>query len=267
VTAAGRTLAHLRYGAGPRPVVLLHGFLGSARNLTTLARRLAGRLPALTVVGMDLTGHGGSPPLPPGADLATLAGDVLATARSLGLGAPLWLVGHSLGGRVALRAARLEPAALADVTLLDIGPSPVPPGATDTSRVVDALVAAPAEAPSREDFRVHFRRAGLPGPLADWLLLNVAAAGGVHRWRIDRAALAGLHGRTNAEDLWAAVEGARPYALRCIRGAASPYVTAADVRRLETAGCAVVSLDRAGHFLHVDRPHALLDTLVAALAP
>ena len=105
-----RRLAHQRTGEGSRPLVLLHGFLGSARNLSTLARALVERDPDLGIVAFDLTGHGASPPLPPGADSATLAGDVLASAHALGLPTPLTLVGHSLGGRIALRAALLEPA-------------------------------------------------------------------------------------------------------------------------------------------------------------
>ncbi|HVQ77182.1 MAG TPA: alpha/beta fold hydrolase, partial [Candidatus Binatia bacterium] len=105
-------LSHRRHGAGPSPVLLLHGFLGSGRNLGGLARRLAAGDPGLSVITLDLTGHGSSPPLPSGAhaapggaDLAMLAGDVLATADALGLRAPVPIVGHSLGGRVALRAA------------------------------------------------------------------------------------------------------------------------------------------------------------------
>jgi pimeloyl-ACP methyl ester carboxylesterase len=59
-----RALAHLRTGAGARPLVLLHGLLGSARNLSTLARHLAERRPDFVVVAFDLTGHGASAPLP-----------------------------------------------------------------------------------------------------------------------------------------------------------------------------------------------------------
>ena len=61
--------------------MLLHGLLGSARNLATLARRLVDRNPELALVALDLTGHGGSGPLPPGADTAALAADVYDAAR------------------------------------------------------------------------------------------------------------------------------------------------------------------------------------------
>lgn len=245
------------------PRVLLHGFLGQARNLTTLARGLAEHEPARAAVTLDLTGHGASPALPPGADLATLAGDVLTTVRALALPEPLELIGHSLGGRVALAAGRLAPGALRRISLLDIGPSPRPPGASETTRVLAALLAAPVQGPSRATFRAALSAEGLSGELVDWLLLNLRADGDGVRWRVDRAALAELYHRTGGEDLWPVVEGPRPFAIRCVRGAGSGYVSDADARRLTQAGCPVTTLAGAGHFLHVDRPREVLASLLA----
>jgi pimeloyl-ACP methyl ester carboxylesterase len=253
-------LAHLRFGEGSRTLILLHGFLGSARNLASLARGLSERHPDLSVFALDLTGHGGSPPLPPGADLAVLAADVLATARSLRGRPPMIVVGHSLGGRVALRATLLEPAAFAHVTLLDISPSGRAPGG-ETARVVDALLRAPDVAPDRNAFRAHFAAAGLTTALTDWLLLNLVHEDGRYRWRVDRAALAQLHEHTAREDLWPAVGGTRTYRVTCIRGGRSPYVSEADARRLADAGGTVVTIPEAGHFLHVERPADVLAAL------
>jgi len=259
-------LAHVRAGDGPRPVVLLHGFLGSARNLSTLARLLVERDPGLGVVALDLTGHGASPPLPPGADSATLAGDVLATTRALGLAeplSPLTIVGHSLGGRVALRAALLEPAALASVVFLDVAPGPLPDAGI--ARVLDAVRRAPATVTTRGQARAHLVAGGVPATLADWLVLNLEPADAGYRWRIDREALAALHARIVGEDLWPAVEGRRAYALRCIRAGASGYVTEPDVRRLEAASCPVVTIPGTDHFLHAERPRETAEAVLAGL--
>lgn len=244
--------------------MLLHGLLGSARNLATLARGLAARDPALGVVALDLTGHGASPPLPPAADTATLAGDVLATADALGLAAPLALVGHSLGGRVALRVAELASARVASVTLLDVAPGPLS-GAGEVSRVLEVVQDAPETFETRGQARAHLLAAGLAPGLADWLVLNLAPAGDLYRWRVDRRALAALHGRTAAENLWTVIERPRDWALACARGGASPYVSDADARRLEAAGGRVVTIDGAGHFLHAEHPVAVRDAVAAAL--
>lgn len=256
-------LAHTRVGDGPQPLALLHGFLGSARNLAILARGLAAGAPQYSVYAFDLPGHGGSPPLPADADLAALARELLSSARALSA-MPWTLVGHSLGGRVALKTALLEPAAVAHLTLLDISPSAAPTGG-ETARVVEALLGAPAEGDRREDVRAWFTRAGLAPALTDWLLLNLEREGDALRWRIDRRALAALYPRINAEDLWPAVESRRQYGVHAVRGALSAYVSDADCRRFEAAGARVDTIEGAGHFLHVDRPAETLDQILKGL--
>ena len=65
-------------------------------------------------------------------------------------------MGHSLGGRVALAAARRAPESVTDVTLLDIGPGPLDPATSETRRVLQVLLAAPAEARDRRELRPFF---------------------------------------------------------------------------------------------------------------
>jgi esterase len=265
VTAdAPRRLAGARVGDGSRPLVLLHGFLGSSRNLGGLARGLVGADPTLSVFALDLPGHGASPPLPPDADLGALARGVLDTARDLAGDAPLAIVGHSLGGRVALRVCLLDPAAVAHVALLDITPS-ARHVSNDTDAALQALARAPARAATRDVFREHFRAAGLSDELGEWLMMNLARDGDGFRWRIDRAALLSLVHRTSREDLWPAVEGPHAYTRHGVRGARSRYVSDDDARRLEAAGCPVDTVD-AGHWLHVERPADVVALIRARLA-
>jgi esterase len=258
-------LAYQRYGDGPSPAVLLHGFLGSGRNLSSLARRLAGADPSLAIVVPDLTGHGASPPLPPGADLATLAGDVHAAARDAGLEGPLAWIGHSLGGKVALEALRVHPESVSRVTLLDIAPGPIPTGMGGSEDALALLLSAPARAGSREEFREALSRGPFPPPIVDWLLMNVIRDGEGYTWRVDREALARFHDKLRAADAWEVVER-RVRPIRCIRGGRSPYVTPADVRRLEAAGCPVQTLPDAGHFLHAEALDPLVDALTSPAA-
>jgi esterase len=257
-------LAYTRAGAGPRAVFLLHGFLGSGRNLAALARGLAERLPDRSVISLDLTGHGDSLPLPPRPDLAVIARDVLDTARALELAGPWTVIGHSLGGRVALRAARIDPAALAHLTLLDVSPSPRSAGG-EVATIVKALADAPDRARDRQMFRTWFRKAGLSPTAIDWLLLNLVHEADGYRWRIDRPTLVALYAEIGAEDLWPAIEGRHPYSVHVIRGGASDHVSEADVARFQAAGWGVDTLEGASHFLHVDRPRELLDRIVQGL--
>jgi pimeloyl-ACP methyl ester carboxylesterase len=247
-------LASARLGEGPRALILLHGFLGAGRNLAVLARHLVRMDATLSAVTLDLTGHGASPPLAQGADLASLAADVLATAAELRITRPLALAGHSLGGRVGLRIALDNPDALGHLTLLDVSPSPIPPDTGDVRRVLDALLRAPPSAPGREPFRRALLQGGLATDAVEWLLLNLEPDRGELRWRIDRHALNELHGKMVAEDLWPAVEGRGGYRVHCIRAGRSSYVSDHDARRLEAAGHRVDAVPDTTHWLHVERP-------------
>lgn len=255
-------LASTRVGEGDRVTVLLHGFLGSSKNLRGFAQRWREREPARAFVLLDLTGHGLSPVPPAGANLETLARDVAETVAAAGLTAPVQVVGHSLGGRVALAWARLAPSALTDVALLDIAPGPIEAVRSSSRRVLDAMLRMPDEAPDRRTFRGLLVAQGLAPATADWVLMNLDCDSGTCHWRVDRQALDRLHDQVNDADLWAVVE-APLVPVRCIRGGRSAYVRDEDAARLRAAGCVVHTIPDAGHDLHVEAPEAVLDLLAA----
>lgn len=260
-------LESFQVGEGRVATVLLHGFLGSGRNLRSLATAWSALAPERRFFLPDLTGHGASPPLPEGATLETLAVDVVQSAREAGLQGALHLVGHSLGGRVSLVASERYGDEVARVDLLDIAPGPIPAAMSESSGVLERLLEAPARAADRRTMRAELTGRGLSEALTDWLLMNLQPlpGGGGVGWRFDREALARLHARVNSQDLWHTVERASPPrpAIRCIRGGRAGYVTDADLRRLEAAGVPVTTLPEAGHFVHVDAPEALLAWLRA----
>lgn len=108
----------IRRGEGS-PIVFLHGLGMSASTWDPVAELLSDRH---TVLAVDLPGHGGSPaPEDPDAFTrdAALADldDVLAT-----LDAPPILVGHSLGGYLALAHAATRPDASRGIIVLNTGP-------------------------------------------------------------------------------------------------------------------------------------------------
>lgn len=87
-------------GEGP-PLVLVHGLSGSATNFTLLAPLLARHRRVLIP---ELPGHGRSEPLPAAPSLNGYADRVREVAELEGM-LPTPLVGHSLGGSIALRTA------------------------------------------------------------------------------------------------------------------------------------------------------------------
>lgn len=254
-------LAFTTRGTGSQDVILLHGFLGSGRNLGSLARTWSARDKKVRLILPDLTGHGASPPLPPNADLRTLAHDVLDLAEAVGVAAPYRIVGHSLGGRVALRARLIDDTRIEEIVLLDITPGHVDHRVSGIDEVVAALLAAPDEGRTRQEIGDALIAAGLSHALAEWLLMNVVEEGDRYRWRIDRAALAALKSRVSRDELWTAVEepGAR---IGLVRAADSVVVPKEDVDRFARTGRPIVIVEEAGHFLHQDQPERVLDAIL-----
>jgi esterase len=108
-------------GAGRPPLVILHGMLGSSRNWQTAGAELAAHF---QVFALDLRNHGRSPH----ADdmgYGALADDVLAWLDTQGL-ARVTLLGHSLGGKVAMRLACRSPQRVTRLIVVDIAPRDYP---------------------------------------------------------------------------------------------------------------------------------------------
>jgi pimeloyl-ACP methyl ester carboxylesterase len=94
-------------GAG-RPLILLHGGLGSGEMFGPLLPALAGRHQVITV---DLQGHGRTADIDRPIDIRLMADDIGALIGHLGLIQPD-VVGYSLGGGVALLTAAKYPASV-----------------------------------------------------------------------------------------------------------------------------------------------------------
>ena len=250
-------LSTIRIGEGQVPVLLLHGFLGSGRNLSSFARRWSLADPSLSILLPDLPGHGTSPGVGDETTLATIARAALGAARAAGFDGPVDWVGHSFGGRISLAAALEIPEAVRSITLLDIGPAPIPAGTSESALVLEKLLRAPDRSPDRETMRRFLLDQGLSQHLTEWLLMNLVHDDKGYSWRIDREALRRMHERLNRVDLWEAVER-KIVPVRCVRGGRSRYLGDDDARRLEEAGCPVATLEGAGPFVHVDAPDGLL---------
>lgn len=100
----GGRLRYLAAGEG-EPVLLVHGLGGAAANWLALAPLL---LPGRRLLVPELPGHGGSSPLPAAPSLNAYA-DPLASLLDTENASPAVVVGHSLGGAIALRLAIRRP--------------------------------------------------------------------------------------------------------------------------------------------------------------
>src|SRR2546428_6264190 len=101
----GLKLYYETHGAG-RPLILLHGGVGSGEMFGPVLPQLAERHQEITP---DLQGHGRTADIDRPIDVRLMAGDIAALIDHIRLDKPD-LVGYSLGGGVALHTAAQDPA-------------------------------------------------------------------------------------------------------------------------------------------------------------
>lgn len=130
-----RVIAH---GSGP-PLVLLHGFTGSAETWAPLGEALGGRFATLAV---DLPGHGSSaaPDDPRRYALGSLAGELAGLLDGLRIDQAA-VLGYSLGARAALRFALDRPGRVAALVLESGSPGIVDAAERAARRAADEALA------------------------------------------------------------------------------------------------------------------------------
>ena len=112
----GERIFYRSLGEGP-PIVLVHGLAGQMRNFAYLPLEELAR--HWRIVLVDRPGSGLSPRRDPAkAGIAAQARLLTAFVRALQLPQPPLVVGHSLGGAIALSAALQEPQAFAALALI-----------------------------------------------------------------------------------------------------------------------------------------------------
>lgn len=99
------------------PLLILHGFLGSARNWATIASHLEKDFYVITV---DLRNHGSSFHND-SHTYSDMANDILALLKNLNI-EKINILGHSMGGKVAMKFACLYPETVISLVVVDIAP-------------------------------------------------------------------------------------------------------------------------------------------------
>ncbi len=145
-------------GAGD-PVLAFHGISASHVSWTAVARALG---PSRTVIAPDLRGRGGSRALVGPFGMAQHALDALAVLDACGISGPVDVVGHSMGGFVAMRFAEGFPDRVRSITLIDGGiplqlPAGIPIDEVMRASLGPALARLEQVYPTRESYRDFWR--------------------------------------------------------------------------------------------------------------
>lgn len=238
------------------PVVLLHGLFGAAANLGLLQRRLA---PHHRCLALDLRNHGASPHVD-GMDYAAMAADVAETLVARGAW-PAALMGHSMGGKVAMRLALERPDLVTRLLVSDIAPKRYVPH----FRSYAAAMLAMPPGLARAEADASLAEAVPDRAVRSFLLRNYRGTANPP-WRIGLAQIAaGLPQIEGWDDPGRRYEGPALFAA----GALSDYIGPEDRAAIRTAFPAArfASVKNAGHWVHADNPEGFISVMEAFLAP
>jgi esterase len=242
------------------PILVLHGLFGSKTNWRSIARRLAATYRVVTV---DVRNHGASP----WADTMSygeMAEDVLALLDRLGMQAPT-LLGHSMGGKIAMTLALRSPQRVGRLVVVDVAPvayadrlSPF----AEAMRTADVLHAA-----SREEVRQRLGQQIIDAGVVGFLLQNLEVRNEHFDWRINLPAIIAATPALSAfpRDLLALrYDGP----VRVVAGGKSDYVTGSDGAQFRPMfpDVKVDIIGPAGHWVHADRPEEFLAAVTQRLA-
>jgi len=253
-------LAFDAYGETGPPLVILHGLLGSARNWTAIAKQLG---ESARVFALDLRNHGRSP-WAEAMGLNAMAGDVAAFIERHEL-RPATVVGHSLGGKVAMRLALTRPSLVDRLVVVDVAPVAY---RHSFGGYIEALQRVDLSVLRRRSEADQALQGAIPEPgIRSFLLQNLVQSDAGFSWRINLAALADNMSGLMGFPVEAAAAFRGPTLF--LAGGRSDYIgpehDALIAQLFPQARHAVI--EDAGHWVHAERPAEFLDQLHRFLAP
>jgi pimeloyl-ACP methyl ester carboxylesterase len=256
------SLAFEDVGSGP-PLVLMHGLYGSSGNWRRIAKALSD---TWRVVSVDLRNHGASP-WAPTMSYAEMAGDVAALIDRLGLavdGAAPAVLGHSMGGKVAMTLALTDAAHVGRLIVVDIAPVTYGDRFSSYNEAMRGIAAL--QATTRDEIRRALLQTVPDDRTVGFLMTNLVRHGEQFDWRINLAALATAMSGISAfpEELLAhRYDGP----VTVIDGERSTYIADDDRARFLALFSRVrfETIADAGHWLHADQPEAFIAAVRRAL--
>lgn len=238
-------------GEGP-PVVLLHGLFGAAQNWGTIQKRLAAT--GRRVVALDLRNHGGSP-WDAAMDYPAMAEDVAETMAALGIPRAA-VIGHSMGGKVAMVLALARPGAVERLVVADIAPVAHPPALRPYVAAMQAVPLQPGLTRKQADAALTD---AVPQPgIRAFLLQNLRlGADTVPAWRLNLASIAAA---MPAIEGFPALPGRYGGPVLVLAGARSDYIRPAHhaVFGALFPDLRFATIPGAGHWVHAENPEAFL---------
>lgn len=241
-----------------KPILLIHGLLGDAKNLGALARELQKTHKAISV---DLRNHGRSFH-DDAISHELMAQDVIAVLDHLAI-PHCDVIGHSLGGKVAMKLAHQAPERVDHLIVLDM--SPVAYTQHRHRTVFDGLQAVSFAKPNSRQAAEHILMQHIDDPaVIPFLLKSLTKQGEYWDWCCHVPALI-----RHYDDLmdWQPIAPFQGKTL-FMKGGTSDYLQAEHqtdiMAQFPNAKAHVIA--NAGHWLHAEKPQAVLRAIEKFLA-
>jgi len=262
-------LFYRKYGSGPK-LIILHGLYGSSDNWITIARNLAGNY---TVLLPDMRNHGASPHMPTHTYDDMVEDLVRFYAETDTDNA--YLIGHSMGGKVAMRFAAENPEKVNRLMIIDIAPKNYLSGDYNFKHIRQHEVILEllrnsdlSRFHSRKELGDYFSSGLKEESVRHFLLKNIhRTRDGLFEWKINASVLRDSFRPIVSEmDLhW--FEERMPvtsYPVTFVRGLNSEYLSDADWKDIRNIypEARLIDFEGAGHWLHAEQPGKLIAAIL-----
>ena len=231
------------------PLIILHGLMGSMDNWRTQAKRLSQQHPIYT---LDLRNHGHSPHIK-GMSYREMYEDVLETANHLHLN-HFHLLGHSMGGKVAMQLSLAHSDIIQSLIIVDIAPKPYP---LWHQKTLQGVLSAPIDSMSTRKEVDTYLQDWIDNPSErTFMLKNLKRIDGQHHgftWRCNMQEIS--RGYLKIAGFSTALQS---YKGKClfIKGEQSHYIHPSDDRAVIISlfpKAEIVSLNKSGHLPHIQQ--------------
>ncbi|NOQ94360.1 MAG: alpha/beta fold hydrolase [Methylophaga sp.] len=245
---------HYQIVGSGQPVVILHGLFGSLDNWRGLAKELSAYTQVITV---DLRNHGRSPHSSE-QSYELMANDLAELIQELELGL-IDLIGHSVGGKVAMTFSQHYPERLRKLVVVDITPRAYE---DEHSAIFNALLDLDLSLYSSRKELDKELSLSLPNKaVRQFLLMNLDLVGDKLTWRLNLPALFECY-----PDLLQSVCRNQQITIpSCfIRGGRSNYIRDEDFDLISTTfpHSEITTIEEAGHWVHAEAPDIFLTKII-----
>ncbi|MDC1105791.1 alpha/beta fold hydrolase [Prolixibacteraceae bacterium] len=266
-------IANLNYrklGEG-EPLIILHGLYGSSDNWISIAKALE---PKFTIYLVDLRNHGKSEHKP-SHTFEDMTNDLHHFIQEQGLEKPS-ILGHSMGGKVALHFSLRHPEMVKHLILADIVPRNYRdnPGRSNQAdqhkEILQGLLSVDLDKlKSRKEVDLFLTPIIENEALRDFLLKNLKnkLSEGNLEWKLNLQvlfdAIGSLMSSVNYEDIQN-MEQIPMLDVTLIRGLRSWYVADEDVTKVKELfpSLRLYNIPDAGHWLHAQQPQLVIDAIL-----